>query len=160
MITIERAFTLTCPVDKVFAYLSAVEHGPSYTAGQRETHMTSTGAMGRGATFEISGTFLHGRATYEVTDYEMDRRLAWHSTSGVQTTTTWGLQQFGAGTRVSFTYTRQPSGHGWLRLPEWLQQERANERADRDLWALKELLAPSNRKAKTWDYKPQSVSRD
>jgi len=33
-------------------------------------------------------------------------------------------------------------------LPEWLQHERANERTDRDLWALKEQLAPSKRKAK------------
>ncbi len=157
MIKIERTFTVASPVKEVFAYLSAVERGPSYTAGQREAHITSTGPMCVGTTFAVAGKFPRRGARCEVIDYEVDRRLAWQTMSGARATTNWDVQPFGAGTRVTFLYTRQPSSHAWLHLPEWLQQERASERADRDLWTLKELLAPSKRKAKAWSYPAPTV---
>jgi len=92
MIKIERNFTVERPVAEVFAFLSDVQHGPRYTAGQREAHLTSTGPMGVGATFRISGTFLRHGARCEVIDYELDRRLAWHTTSGAVVTTNWAVQ--------------------------------------------------------------------
>jgi len=156
MIKIERTFTINRPVEEVFAYLSVVEHGPRYIAGQREAHMTSTGPMGKGTTFATSGSFLHRSSTCEVTDYEADRRLTWVTTSGARATTSWDFQQAGHGTRVAFMYRRQPGGYGRLRLPEWLQQEHANERVDRDLWTLKELLAPSTAEAKAWSYQART----
>ncbi len=161
MIKIERNFTLDCPVEEVFAFLSTVGQSPSYTDGQRAARITSTGPMGVGTTFSISGKFLHHSSTCEVTEYELEHRLAWQTTSGVRATTNWDFERYGARTRVTFLYTQEPTGLGWLRLPEWLQQERANERTDRDLWSLKELLTPSKREAKAWDYQvpPPSASR-
>ena len=152
MIKIERTFTINLPLEEVFAYLSAVEHGPCYTAGQREAHISSTGPIGVGTTFVISGKFVHRSVACVFTNYEPDRRFAWDTRSGARATTSWDFQPRGSGTQVAFVYTQQPSGYGWFRLPEWLQQERANERVDRDLWTLKELLAPSKREAKGWSY--------
>ena len=117
MIKIERTFTVASPVKEVFAYLSAVERGPSYTAGQREAHITSTGPMCVGTTFAVAGKFPRRGARCEVIDYEVDRRLAWQTMSGARATTNWDVQPFGAGTRVTFLYTRQPSSHAWLHLP-------------------------------------------
>ena len=103
MIKIERTITIHRPVDEVFAYVSEVEHGPDYMSGQREAHKTSTGPMGIGSTFATSGTFPRRGATFEVTDYELNQRLAWKAKSGAQATTTWAFQPSGPSTRVTFT---------------------------------------------------------
>ena len=139
MIKIERTLTIHRPVEEVFAYLSDVEHGPRYMSGQRETHKTSTGSMGIGTTFATSSKFLRRGARFEITEYELDRRLAWKAMSGARATTTWGFQPSGPSTRV--TFTRVADAHGLFRLPRSLLQELANGRVDHDLATLKELLA-------------------
>ncbi len=149
MIKIERTITIHRPVAEVFAYLCEVEHGPRYNSGQREAHKTSTGPMGIGTTFATSSKFLRRGATFEITEYEPDRRLAWKATAGAQATTTWGLEPSGPSTRV--TFTRVADAHGMFRLPESLLQGRANGRIDHDLGVLKELLAVTRKPAaKGW----------
>ena len=103
MIEIERTFTIHRPVEEVFAYLCDIEHGPSYTSGQREAHQTSTGPLGIGTTFATSGKFPRRGSRYEITEYERDRRLTWKSASGAPTTTTWAFQPAGPSTRITFT---------------------------------------------------------
>jgi len=46
----------------------------------------------------------------------------------VRATTNWDFQRYGPRTRVTFVHTQEQTGFGWLCLPEWRQQERANER--------------------------------
>jgi uncharacterized protein YndB with AHSA1/START domain len=145
MMKIERTLTIHCPVDEVFAYVSDVEHGPSYISRQREAHKTSTGPMGVGTTFATSGSFPRRGGTFEVTEYETDRRLAWKDMSGARATTTWAFQPSGPSTRV--TFTQVSDAHGLFGL----LQERANGRVDHDLAALKELLAVTRKPAaKGW----------
>lgn len=139
MSKIERTLTIHRPVEEVFAYMCDVEHGPSYISGQREAHKTSTGPMGIGTTFVTSSTYLRRSATFEITDYEPDRRLAWQAMSGARATTTWTFQPSGPSTRI--TFTRVANAHGLFRLPQSLLQELADGRVDRDLATLKELLA-------------------
>jgi uncharacterized protein YndB with AHSA1/START domain len=149
MIKIERTLTIHRPVEEVFAYLCDVEHGPKYISGQREAHKTSTGPMGIGTTFVTSSTLLRRVATFEVTEYEPDRRIVWKSVSGAPTTTTWGFQPSGPSTRI--TFTRVADTHGFFQLPQSLLQERASARVDHDLAALKELLAVTRKPAaKGW----------
>lgn len=149
MMKIERTVTIHRPVEEVFAYLCEVEHGPRYISGQREAHKTSTGPMGIGTTFATSSKFLRRGATFEITEYEPDRRLAWKATSGAPATTTWGFQPSGPSTRI--TFTRVADAHGLLRLPRLLLQELADGRVDHDLAALKELLAVTRKPAaKGW----------
>ena len=136
---IERTITIHRPVEEVFAYLCDVEHGPRYTSGQREAHKTSSGPMGVGSTFATYGKFLRRAAAFEITEYELNRRLAWKATSGARATTTWGFQPSGPSTRV--TFTRVADAHGLFRMPQSLLQGFANGRVDQDLGALKELLA-------------------
>ena len=126
-------------MDEVFAYICEVEHGPRYTSGQREAHKTSSGPMGVGSTFATSGKFLRRAAAFEITEYELNRRLAWKATSGARATTTWGFQPSGPSTRV--TFTRVADAHGLFRMPQSLLEGFANGRVDQDLGALKELLA-------------------
>jgi len=145
MSKIERTITIHRPVDEVFAYVCEVEHGPRYTSGQREAHRTSTGPLAIGTTFATSSRFLRRGATFEITEYELGRGLAWKATSGARATTTWGFQPSGPSTRV--TFTRVADAHGYFRLLE----ELANGRVDNDLAALKELLAVTrNSAAKGW----------
>jgi len=139
MIKIERTITIHCPVEEVFAYICEVEHGPRYTSGQREAHKTSNGPTGVGTTFATCGKFLNRSATCEIVEYELNQRLAWKTTSGSPTTTTWSFQPSGPSTRM--TFTRVADAHGIVRLPESMLQEFANGRVDRDLATLKELLA-------------------
>jgi uncharacterized protein YndB with AHSA1/START domain len=149
MIKIERTITIHRPVDEVFAYLSEVEHGPSYVSGQREAHKTSNGPMGIGTTFSTSGKLLHHGAAFEITEYELNQRLAWKAKSGARATTTWGFQPSGPSTRVTFTRVADP--HGLSGLAESVLQGLANGRVDRDLGALKELLAVTRKPAgKGW----------
>jgi Polyketide cyclase / dehydrase and lipid transport len=136
-------------VDEVFAYVSEVEHGPDYISSQREAHKTSSGPMGIGSTFATTGTFPRRSATFEVTDYELNQRLAWKAKSGSQTTTTWAFQPSGPSTRV--TYTRVADAHGLSNVAESLLQRFANGQVDQDLGTLKELLAVTrSAPAKAW----------
>jgi uncharacterized protein YndB with AHSA1/START domain len=147
MTKIERTLTIHRPVAQVFAYLCEVEHGPRYTSGQREAHKTSTGPMGIGTTFVTSSMFPPRSTTFEITEYEPDRRLAWKSASGA--TTTWGFQPAGPSTRI--TFTQIADARGLFRLPESLLHGLANGRVDHDLAALKELLAVTRKPAaKGW----------
>jgi uncharacterized protein YndB with AHSA1/START domain len=149
MIKIERTLTIHRPVEEVFAYLSDVEHGPRYISGQREAHKTSSGPMRVGSTFATSSKLLRRGVTFEVTEYEPNRRLAWKATSGARPTTIWGLESSGPSTRV--TFTRVSDAHGLFRLPQSLLQELANGRVDQDLATLKELLAVTRKSAaKGW----------
>ena len=149
MIKIERTLTIHRPVAEVFAYVCEVEHGPSYISGQRAAYKTSTGPMGIGTTFATSSRFPRRGATFEITEYEPDRRLAWKAMSGSRATTTWDFQPSGPSTRV--TFTQVADAKGFFRLPQSLLQELANGRVDHDLAALKELLAVTRKPAaKGW----------
>lgn len=149
MTKIERTLTIHRPVAEVFAYICDVEHGPNYISGQREAHKTSTGPMGIGTKFTTSSKFARGGATFEIIEYEPDRRLAWKATSGARATTTWGFQPSGPSTRVTFTQVADVTG--FFRLPQSLLQELANGRVDHDLATLKELLAVTRKPAaKGW----------
>ena len=110
---IERTITIHRPVEEVFAYVCDVEHGPRYTSGQREAHRTSSGPMGIGSTFATSGKFLRRGATFEITEYELNRRLAWKATSGARAMTTVGLSA------VRSQHSRQirPSGRPTWSVP-------------------------------------------
>src|SRR5579864_2645062 len=142
MIKIERTFTIHRPVEEVFAYLCDVEHGPCYISGQREAHQTSTGPLGIGTTFATSGKFPRRGSSFEITEYERDRRLAWKSASGAPTTTTWAFQPAGPSTRITFTRVTEALHLGRVQvLPESLVLEIGNDRIDRDLATLKELPA-------------------
>jgi polyketide cyclase/dehydrase/lipid transport protein len=132
-------------VDEVFAYLSDVEHGPQYISGQREAHQTSPGPMRLGTTFASTGTFLRRSGTNTVTEYELDRRLAWQETSGARATTAWRFEPTSGSTRVTFTRVSEASG--LLRLAEPLRAKLANSQIEHDLGALKELLAVSRKPA-------------
>ena len=146
---IERTITIHRPVEEVFAYVCDVEHGPRYTSGQRQAHKTSSGPIGVGATFVTYGTFLRRAAAFEITEYELNRRLAWKATSGARATTTWGFEPSGPSTRVIFT--RVADVDGLFRMPQSLLQGFANGRVDQDLGTLKELLAITRKPAvKGW----------
>jgi uncharacterized protein YndB with AHSA1/START domain len=145
MIKIERTITIHRPVDEVFAYLCDVEHGPEYNSGQRAAHKTSTGPMGIGTTFATTGKFLRLGGNNEVTEYEPNRRLAWKAEFGAHATTAWRLETSGPSTRV--TFTRMSESPGLLRLADPVIEQLANGQIERDLGALKELLAVTRKPA-------------
>jgi uncharacterized membrane protein len=141
MIHVVRTVTIHQSLEQVFAYVSDVEHGPLYQSDLRSARKISGGPMGVGSTFLTWGTWLRGGRTNEVTAYEPNTRLAWKTTTGAPTSTSWAFSASGPSTRV--TYTLAADLTGLQRLLEPLMQQRANARVDHDLAALKELLAVS-----------------
>jgi uncharacterized membrane protein len=147
MIKIERTIVIHRPVDQVFAFLSDVEHGPQYISGQRAAHQTSAGAMSIGSTFTTAAKFPHRGGTNQVTEYQPNQRLAWKTMNGLPATTTWGFQESGPSTRVTFTRVTEPAG--LMKIAEPLLAQMENRQVDHDLGALKELLAVTRTSAGT-----------
>ena len=147
MMKVQRTLVIHRPVDEVFAYLSDVEHGPTYISGQREAHQTSSGELGVGSTFATQSRIVRRRSTHEVTEYEPNHRLAWKATSGAPATTTWTFEPSGPSTRV--TFARVANAPGLFRLAEPIIARRASAQADHDLATLKELLAITRTSAST-----------
>jgi uncharacterized protein YndB with AHSA1/START domain len=149
VIKIERTITVHCPLEEVFAYVCAVENGPRYVSGQREAHQTSTGPMNVGSTFATSGKFPRRGGAFEITEYELNSRLAWRAADGGRATTTWGFQPSGPSTRITFSRVADPQGLS--KFAGSLLQGFANGQVDQDLGALKELLAVTRTSAvKGW----------
>jgi uncharacterized membrane protein len=139
MIKIQRVITIHRPAGEVFAYVADFEHAPQVISGQRAGRMTSAGPTRIGTTFVTTSKVLRRSQSNQITEYETDRRLAWKAMSGVGSTTTWDFEPAGASTRV--TFTRVITEPRLLPFATSLVEKRASGQIDRDLAALKELLA-------------------
>ncbi len=80
----ELSIVINKPIEDVFGALTNLENDIKWRSEWVETRNTSGGGLGVGATFCLTGEFLGRRVptTYEVIEYEPNRRAAWKTVSG------------------------------------------------------------------------------
>jgi len=84
MIRVETKVEINRPSEEVFAFISNFENNPKWQSGQLEARFTSEGPLGVGSTYDQVAKFLGRRivSTFEVLEYESNRKVKASSTSG------------------------------------------------------------------------------
>ena len=131
------------PVAEVAAYAADPAHAPQWYANISRVEWETEPPVGVGTRVAFVATFLGRRIayTYEVTEFEPQRRLVMRTAQGpfpMETTYTW--EPVDGGTRMRLRNRGRPSGLGAVAAPVIAA---AIRRANRnDLATLNALLAP------------------
>jgi carbon monoxide dehydrogenase subunit G len=132
--------TIGRPVHAVFAFLADFENIPKWNYAIVETHKTSEGAVGVGTTYrQIRSVPSRSEESFEVTEFEPDRKLAIRGTIGpLEGTLAYELEPAGDGTRLINTAHLQASGLGKLVAP--IATGRIRDAVAANLAVLKDVL--------------------
>jgi uncharacterized protein YndB with AHSA1/START domain len=133
-ITIERS-----PAD-VFAYLSRFENVPRWNEAIVDTRRTSQGPSGVGSTYvQTRSQPSPGEDSFEVTEYEPDRKLAIRGTFGrFKGAFTYELEPIDNGTRL--TNSVDLEAPGLMRIAAPIGASRLKSAVAQNLGRLKEIL--------------------
>lgn len=84
MLKVETTVQIERPSEEVFAYISNFENNPEWQSGQLQAKFTSDGPLQVGSTYDQVAKFLGRRvvSTFEVVEYEPNRKVKASSTSG------------------------------------------------------------------------------
>jgi uncharacterized protein YndB with AHSA1/START domain len=139
----ENTVRIDRPVEDVFAFLADFENIPKWNYAIVETHRLSEGPVGVGTTYrQVRSVPSRSEETFEVTEFEPNRRLAIHGGFGpLEGTMTYDLEPDDGGTRL--TNSAQLEGRGLAKLAAPLASGRIAEAVSENLTALKQLLESS-----------------
>ena len=141
MATLEADVVINQPVEKVFAFAADSDNDAKWQSGVIETKRTPAGPVGVGTKVTIVRTFLGQRleSTYEITEYEPNKKTVFKSTSGpVKFTGTQTFEAVAGGTRVGGTFEIVPGG--FFKIAEPLFVSTAKKQGESDFAKLKEVL--------------------
>ncbi len=141
MIKVETKVLIERPSDEVFAYISNFENNPKWQSGQLEARFTSEGPLGVGSTYDQVAKFLGRRivSTFEVLEYEPNRKVKASSTSGsFPITFTRMAEPRGEGAEV--TAIIEGDASGFFKLAEPLLKRMVQSSVDADYQNLKRIL--------------------
>ncbi len=141
MIKIEINLEINRSLPEVFAFLTDHENDSKWRSGVIESKKTSEGPVGVGATGSEMLQFLGRRmeTSYEVTEYEQDRKLGFKTTSGpVPMEGGYSLESSGSGTKLDFTI--QGDAGGFFKLAEPILARMVKRQVESDFGNLKDLL--------------------
>jgi carbon monoxide dehydrogenase subunit G len=130
VISVERTFVVTPPMDTVVGYLKDFSHAEAWDPGTERCVRTGNGEIGVGSTWHNVSQF-RGRTTeldYELVRLDVDR-LTFRGTNKTATSTD-DLSFAAAGTGTSITYRAQVEFHGLAKLAGPLLQRTFNGLAD------------------------------
>ena len=140
----EASVVIKRPAAAIFAFLTDIEKGTQWQASVIEASKTSEGPMGVGATGREVRRFM-GRqmeSTFEVTEFEPDRKMSFKSTSGpIAMRGRYILEPAVGGTRLSIVVDGELDG--LLKLAEPMVVQSVKRQLDADFGTLKELLEGS-----------------
>ena len=109
MANYEQSVWINRPVEEVFEFATNPEKEPQWNTSMQESEITSEGPLGVGTKVRSMSRVL-GRSvetTWEVTEYEVNRRKAVKSTSGpVPFEATSVFESVEGGTKLTFTIQR------------------------------------------------------
>ena len=137
-------FTNTIVINRrpaeVFGFLADFENVPLWNYAISETRKISDGPVGTGARYRQTRTLPSpGEETFEVTEYEPDRKLAIRGPLGpFQADVTYLLTATGDGTSLANTMDLRPTGAARLIAP--LAGSRVKSAVAANLGSLKRLL--------------------
>ncbi len=113
MANYEQSVWINRPVEEVFEYATNPENEPLWNTGMQESEITSEGPLGVGTKVRSMNRVL-GRSvesTWEVTEYEANRRKAVKSTSGpIPFEATSVFESVEGGTKLTFTIQAEAGG--------------------------------------------------
>ena len=113
MANYEQSVWINRPVEEVFEYATNPENEPLWNTGMQESEITSEGPLGVGTKVR-SVSHVLGRTvetTWEVTEYEVNRRKAVKSTSGpIPFEATSVFESVEGGTKLTFTIQAEAGG--------------------------------------------------
>ncbi len=142
---VERTFTVTRPIEEVFAYLGDFTHTEEWDPGTVTTTRTG-GDGGRGTTYENISEFMGRRVTltYETVTFDRPTRVAFTGRNKSATATdSFTLSTFssvGSGTRVHYRADFDFGFLGNLVVP-LLIRRRLDRLADETIAQMKRALA-------------------
>lgn len=113
MTRVEASVVVNRPSEEVFAFIANFENNPRWQSGMQEARKTSEGPIGVGTTYSQLAKFL-GRpveSTFEIVEYESNRRIKGRSTSGsFPITFTRTVEPISGGTQVRALIEGEASG--------------------------------------------------
>jgi carbon monoxide dehydrogenase subunit G len=140
----EASVVIKCPAAAVFAFLIDIGKGTQWQASVTEAGKTSEGPLGVGATSREVRRFM-GRqmeSTFEVTEFEPDRKITFKSTSGpIAIRARYILEPAAGGTRLSIVVDGELDGV--FKLAEPMVVQSVKQQLDADFGTLKNLLEAS-----------------
>ena len=141
MIRVETRVHIDRHSEEVFAFISNFGNNPKWQSGQLEARVTSEGPLQVGSTYDQVAKFLVRRieSTFEVLEYEPNRRLKAASTSGsFPITFTRLVEARGGGTEVTAIIEGDASGS--FKLAEPLLARMVQRSVDSDYQNLKRIM--------------------
>ncbi len=141
MIRVETEVEINRPSEEVFAFISNFENNPKWQSGQLEARFTSVGPLGVGSTYDQVAKFLGRRivSTFEVLEYESNRKVKASSTSGsFPITFTRLVKPIDEGTEVKAIIEGDASG--FFKLAEPLLGRMIQRSVDSDYLNLKKIM--------------------
>ena len=141
MIRVETKVEINRPSEEVFAFISNFENNPKWQSGQLEARFTSEGPLGVGSTYDQVAKFLGRRivSTFEVLEYESNRKVKASSTSGsFPITFTRLVQPIDGGTIVKAII--EGDATGFFRLAQPLLGRMVQRSVDSDYKNLKRIM--------------------
>lgn len=136
-----NTLTIRRPAGEVFAYLAELENLPRWNYAISETRKLSAGAAGVGSRYlQVRSVPRPSEETFEVTEFEPDRRLTLHGGFGpLSGQATYELQPTAEGTRLTNTMDLEPSTAA-LRVVAPLAAPRVKAAVAANLRTLKGIL--------------------
>ncbi len=141
MYEVEGTVVINRPIEEVFAYIANPENASQWQGAVVEAKQTSEGPVGVGTTGQSTSHFLGRRAesTWEVTEYELNRKAALKSTSGpVPYEQSASFESVDEGTKV--TMVGEYEVGGFFKLAEPIFTRMGHRQAETDYANLKDIL--------------------
>lgn len=121
MIKVEGSVVITRPIEQVWKFLTSVENASKWDTNIVEAKQTSDGPVGLGTTVEAVSESRGKRRILkvEVTEYEMNKRVAWTVVDPRLGTgkSIYTFESVGSGTRLSKLSEVEPKGFFKLLTP-------------------------------------------
>jgi uncharacterized protein YndB with AHSA1/START domain len=141
MVKVKGTVVINRPIEEVFAFLTNPDKAPQWQGLILESKQTSEGKVDMGTTGQVVSQFLGRRieSTWEVTEYELNRKASFKTTSGpFPYTNSATLESVDEGTEV--TLMAEYEVGGFFKLAEPIVARMAQRQADTDYANLKDLI--------------------
>ena len=141
MVKVKTSVVINRPVEEVFEFADDPNNDAQWQTGLIESKQISEGPPGVGTTFLYVSQFLGKRleSTFEITEYEPNRRVGIKSTSGpIPLSITTTFEEAEEGTKVSFEAEGDVSGV--FKLAEPIVARTAQRQFEGNFLTLKDVL--------------------
>jgi uncharacterized membrane protein len=141
MIQVEKSIIIHCPVEQVFAFVTALNNGARWQSGTIEERKITPGPVSKGTTFYNVSMLLGRRieSTLQITELIPNQKFCFHSVSALVPSQMEHIYEaVDGGTRL--TVRAQGEIDGFFKIAELLVTRQAEQKVETDLTNLKQLL--------------------